>query len=180
MKKYHVKSQVVEKSGSQICMQLQYSLLSKERKSVIKRKTPNLNPRTHPPNSQDWHDNTLPRKETLEPQKCAFGTMLTREQTHTHMMHPIPQSPNPKKTQTQNVPGIEGKEPAFPTIPMEREKRRVVRHPQRFRPRRNKKAENQNATNVPPRSTRTAFWPMDTPVLEAARSVFLERQLVAR
>ena len=76
-------------------------------------------------------------------------------------MHPVYQPSRPKnpKTKSPKVPGIEGKEPAFPTIPKEREAK-GLRHPQRFRPRRkktNNKHKNQNATKLPPRSTRTAF-----------------------
>jgi len=139
----------------------------------------------HPPNSQDWQD-TLSQKNKRHssPQKCAFGIMLTHEQTHTHThththkMHPISRFPSPE-TQTQIVPGIEGKEPAFPSIPMEREKRRVVRHPQRF-DQSGKSRKPKMRPICQPRSTRTAFGHTDTPVHETARGVFLEEQLVAR
>jgi hypothetical protein len=151
-----------------------FSKREKEIRNPQSKLTPPMKPSPFP---RTWQGIRFPKNRDTRAPKCAISTMLTRE--HSHKMHPVYRPPIPK-TQTQKVTGIEGKEPAFPTIPMKRSEGPLT-HPQRFD--QGGKKEKQKTKMRPvcrTRSIRTAFWPIDTPVHEAARSVFLEEQLVAR
>jgi len=76
-------------------------------------------------------------------------------------------------------PGIEGKEPAFPSIPMKRSEGSLTSTEVRPSGKTAEQTKNPISSQLPPCSARTAFLHKDTPVHEAARGVFLVKQPVA-
>ena len=159
--------------GDQIGMQLQYSSQKKKNWNKPQSKT-HASDEQPSPCPRIWQDALYQKKpETIRAPKMRNSAQCSL--VNTHKMQPVyqpsrPKNQIPKKSQVSRAK-IQPSQQS-----LRGEKRRAFDIHRGFDQRRkNTTHKNQNATKVPPRGTRTAFWLTDTPVRNTARSVFLGR-----